>query len=125
MIRLSDYILNKVVKRRLPTSLPANVLDRSPAVVMKLDIEGSELEVLTDLVVTGALKELDLAMVEYHPSSFEVDDARRDYIIGLQKAIETINYLSQKLDLNTKYNVVDFDDESYYNITMPLPKCPK
>ncbi len=123
MIRLSDFILHKVVKRRLPTSLPTKVLDRKPSVVMKMDIEGSELEVLTDLVVTGALKEIDLAMVEYHPDSFEHDDARRDYILGLQKSVETLNYMSRTLGLNSPYNVIDFDDESYYNVKMPLPSC--
>jgi hypothetical protein len=123
MIRLADYILNKVVKRQLPSSLSSNDLDRKPNVIMKLDIEGSELEVMTDLVVTGALQHLDLAFVEYHPLSFDKDDVRTNYIKGLAKAVDTINFLSKKLRLKTMYNVLSFDDESYSNTTFPLPQC--
>ena len=58
MIRLADYILHKVTTRKLPRSINAEVLEQKPNVVMKLDIEGSELEVLTDLLVTSAFIEL-------------------------------------------------------------------
>ena len=33
---------------------------------MKLDIEGSEVEVLPDLVITGALEHVDVIMAEWH-----------------------------------------------------------
>ena len=70
LMRLSDYILYKVITRKLPNPLSAEVLGKKPSVVMKLDIEGSELEVLTDLLVTGSLQHIDLLNVEYHPASF-------------------------------------------------------
>jgi hypothetical protein len=40
----------------LTRKLPKVNSTRPPTVVMKMDIEGSELEVTTDLIVTGALQ---------------------------------------------------------------------
>ena len=78
MQRLSDYILQKVISRKLPDDLSEEMLEKKPSVVMKLDIEGSELEVLTDLLVTGSLQHIDLLNVEYHSQSskFKKDDVR-------------------------------------------------
>ena len=39
---------------------------KPPAVLLKLDIEGSELEVMLDLLLTGALSQVDVALVEWH-----------------------------------------------------------
>ena len=64
-----------MITRKLPDDLSDKVLEKKPSVVMKLDIEGSELEVLTDLLVTGSLKHIDLLTVEYHARSFN-DDMR-------------------------------------------------
>ena len=90
---------------------------------MKMDIEGSELEVLTDLLATGSLQHVDLTMVEYHPFSFKKNDSRADYIDGLQKSVDTLTYLSKKLRLQSPINVNSLDDESYANVTFPLPRC--
>ena len=35
-------------------------------VVVKMDIEGSELEVMPDLLLSGAMKHIDLMFVEWH-----------------------------------------------------------
>ena len=67
MIRLADYISNKVITRAIPQLLNTEILKEKPNVVMKLDIEGSELEVLPDLLVTGSLQHIDLVTIEYHP----------------------------------------------------------
>ena len=123
MIRLADYVLNKVVKRKLPRSLTSDDTNRKPNVVMKMDIEGSELEVLTDLLVSGALQHIDLAMVEYHSYAFGSDDVRSGFLKGLEKAMDTLTYLSHKLRLKSTLNVDFFDDESYANVTFPLPEC--
>ena len=62
----------------MPDDLSEEMLEKKPSVVMKLDIEGSELEVLTDLLVTGSLQHIDLLNVEYHSQSskFKKDDVR-------------------------------------------------
>jgi len=120
-IRLADYILQKVVTRKLPYQL--GQLDIKPSVLMKMDIEGSELEVLTDLVATGTLQFIDLTMVEFHPSSYKKNDSRADFIDGLKKSVETLTYISHKLRLQSVINVSTLDDESYANVTFPLPRC--
>jgi FkbM family methyltransferase len=51
-MRLSDYILERVATR----TIPEVVSTREPSVLMKMDIEGSELEVIMDLILTGALQ---------------------------------------------------------------------
>ena len=60
-MRLSDYILERVMTR----SVPEVVSSQSPSVLMKLDIEGSELEVLTDMIVSGALQ-VGIQMTDVH-----------------------------------------------------------
>merc|ERR1712020_527624 len=83
MMRLADYVLQKVNTRKIPHSLSAEVLEQKPNVVMKLDIEGSELEVLTDLLVSGSLQHIDLVAVEYHPDSF-TDGNKHDLVQSLE-----------------------------------------
>ena len=34
---------------------------------MKLDVEGSEIEVVSDLILTGAFQHVDAVMTEWHP----------------------------------------------------------
>lgn len=51
-LRLADYVLERVKTRKIPESIP----NEYPSVLMKVDIEGSELEVLTDMIVSGALQ---------------------------------------------------------------------
>lgn len=123
MIRLSDYILHKVITRKLPNPMSANRHEQKPNVVIKLDIEGSELEILTDLLVTGSLQHIDFISTEYHPKSFTRVDERRAFIEGLEKALDTITYLSQRLRLNSVINVKNFEDESYGKVMYPLPEC--
>lgn len=62
-IRLADFIINKVAKR----TIPKIDTEKSPAVVMKVDIEGSELEVLMDFLISGASQYVDKVLVEFHP----------------------------------------------------------
>ena len=45
-------------------------------VVMKLDIEGSEVEVLPDLALTGAMEHINVIMAEWH-TRLAGDDKRR------------------------------------------------
>ena len=123
MIRLVDLITNKILPRRLPRSLSSDALGIKPNLVVKMDIEGSELEVLTDLLVTGTLSKIDLLTIEYHSESFTRDDVRSAYLKGLEKAVDTINYLSQKLRLKDVINVQTLDDESYATVRFPLPEC--
>jgi hypothetical protein len=41
--------------------------DLNFSVLMKMDVEGAELELLSDLLISGSLQHIDRVMVEYHP----------------------------------------------------------
>ncbi len=61
-MRLADYVFERVLTRKLPevnSTLP-------PSVLMKMDIEGSELEVLTDLIVSGAMQVCQCHIAIFH-----------------------------------------------------------
>ena len=88
LIRLADFINNVVGRRKLPENVNEKLLGTfvcfheifflyfhkffsvillgKPAVIMKLDIEGSEVEVVEDLIMQGSLQYLDVMMVEFH-----------------------------------------------------------
>jgi hypothetical protein len=51
-MRLADYVIEKVINRKIPKVNST----QPPSILMKMDIEGSELEVTTDLIVTGAMQ---------------------------------------------------------------------
>ena len=58
---VAGRILPNDAKRGRPSSTT-----RPPTVIMKMDIEGSEVEVLTDLLLSGAMAHIDATMVEFH-----------------------------------------------------------
>jgi hypothetical protein len=67
--RLSQFVRFELRGRSLPASLPASLPpSRSPTVVLKLDVEGAELEILSDLWVSGLLCDgsISLVTVEFH-----------------------------------------------------------
>ena len=68
MIKLSDFI-NNIVANRIVPSTSADETGQSvnpPTVLMKIDIEGSELEVVSDLLFSGSLRHVDVAIIEWH-----------------------------------------------------------
>ena len=46
-------------------------MKRPSSVVMKLDVEGLEIEILADLIHSGAIKHLDNVHIEFHPDLSE------------------------------------------------------
>ena len=74
VVRLSDFINKVVATRRIPEASPLfsrySVTQRSPNVVKKLDIEGSEVDVVPDLFFAGSLQHLDAMMIEWHQFLF-------------------------------------------------------
>ena len=52
MIRLATFINEVVGQRKLPKNIDEKILGK-PSVVVKLDIEGSEVEVIEDLIMQG------------------------------------------------------------------------
>ena len=91
-----------------------------------MDIEGSEIEVIPDLIYSGSLSHVDVMMVEWH-SRLARTEARKAASLKLQsvftnlgKAAEAMREFSgQKHYLE----VLNMDDESYFTSSKPLPIC--
>ena len=123
--RLSEFINGVVAKRKLS---PADTSSKNlvhPHVVMKMDIEGTEVNVVPDLVMSGALQHVDLVMTEWHHGNFAGEkrnhSKRADEVMrGLAKVVDE-TYHEEKLYRRIK--VITMDDETYFNSTFPLPKC--
>ena len=124
MIRLSSFLRDVVAARKIG---PVKI-NKLPEVVMKMDIEGSEVEVIADLILSGSIKYVNLLMVEWH--------RRRQLMSDRQVASDELDYLLRDLSAfcktTRKYNkngeVCRFkslhrDDEKFFNSEFDLPKC--
>ena len=81
---------------------------------MKMDIEGSELEVLPDLLWSGAIAHIDTALIEFH-TRLSKDQVRKDLSKSLSQVLKA---MAPKL----KYSPAD--DESYFKADKrPFPEC--
>ena len=113
LVRLSDFVHDYVAQRSLSfynaTSLP-------PTVLMKMDIEGSEIEVLTDLLLTGSFLTIDNTIIEFHDWLANTEE-RKAQSKSLREALGAMEKISQK------FKLVEVDDESYLNASPELPKC--
>ena len=67
---LPQYIKEVVATRKLPTG-------RTGAVVMKLDVEGQEMEIMADLIMSGALAHLDNIHVDWDTLTLKEEDYQK------------------------------------------------
>lgn len=65
--------LNEEVHARSEAAAPG------AAVVMKLDIEGAEMDVLPELLLRGALCKVDMLFAEFHQRQFNEDKRKHEY----------------------------------------------
>ena len=61
--RLSDFLRNDVGKRKFAVKIDKDDLAR---VLMKIDIEGSEIDVIRDILFTGGLQYVNKVMTEWN-----------------------------------------------------------
>jgi len=109
IMRFSKF-LNEVVKtRKLPLS--AEVTD--PKVVVKSDIEGSELQLVLDMITTGAFNHIDNLHMEWHGLIFFRQDNEAKMISKLAPAIQQIADLSGRTSLKRGFDLEELDDETY------------
>lgn len=104
-IDLSAFILDKVVKRKIPPALFPN--DPPPTILMKMDIEGYEYFVLPMMLATKALCELDVMTIEYHEKRKRFKTVPRGSDDKIKKQLKS----AQKNGCKVKIFV--FDDEKY------------
>ena len=86
-----------------------------------MDIEGSEVEVLPDLIHEKSLQNIDGIMVEFH-----LHTAKNPKRKEATEAVKTLthNYIQFNNLVNQhQLEIIDLDDESYYLSKKALPRC--
>ena len=103
LIRLSKFINETVAKRYIPTLDPG--IFGEPKVLMKMDIEGSERQVIPDMIENNSFDFIDGAFIEYH-------------------GYHATEFQNQEWkSKHPKLEILDMDDESYGTSNYSLPKC--
>ena len=119
LIRLSKFINEVVAKRRIPYLDPK--IHGDPKVLMKLDIEGSEVEVVPDLLEQKSVDHLDGCMVEFHIGI--VKDEKRKKAARLLKEAWTKWTEFYNLVNYHQIGLLSLDDETFYKSNQTLPQC--
>ena len=92
---------------------------------MKMDIEGSEVDVMPDLILTGALQYINVIMVEWH-GRLEHLEERKKASNQLEEIIKSLSEYSKIMigqDEKFDFNLINIDDESYYTSRLDFTKC--
>ena len=121
-LRLSNYLKNVVGKRKLPVSIDkAN----PPKIVMKMDIEGSEIDVMPDIIFTGGLQYINELMIEWHSRLERLEERKKahDEMHKVTVALSTYADLMKKQAGHFNFKLLDLDDESYGTTRHALPRC--
>merc|ERR1712106_892617 len=105
VVRFAKFITDVVGKRKLPTS--SGVL--TPRVVIKADIEGAELKIIPDMVVTGAFNHVDNIHMEWHDESSWRQGSKPEMISKLAPAITALAELTQSEELEHKFEIEEMD----------------
>ena len=126
LIRLSEFLKDVVATRKLPKVQREGIgsketVFRQPRVVMKMDIEGSEVDVVPDLIFTGGLQLINSIMVEWHERLEKLPERIESQKI-LSEMIENLSEYSKKMS-TFDFNLVNIDDETYFDSRFDLPTC--
>ena len=91
MVRIAQYIKDVVATRAIPPG-------RGPgAVVMKLDVEGGEVEIMADLIMSGALAHLDNIHVDWESQVLREEDLEKyDQEVQLVNNYDVVNFRSDR-----------------------------
>ena len=122
VIRLSEFLKKTVSKRKLPINI---FVHDPPKVLMKMDIEGSEIEVISDIIFTGALQHVNILMIEWH-QNLEKLKKRKQTHDSLSSAIIALSKYSDLMRNETghfNFKLMGPHDETYGTKIFPLPQC--
>jgi len=121
LLRLSQFLLDVVGKRKLPSKGSSS--RRPPTVVMKMDIEGSEIDVLPDILFNGGLGVINALVIEFH-ERLEKIPTRKAAHNQLQEILHKLNDFTESIkDDHYNFKIINVDDESYGNSNERLPHC--
>ena len=126
LVRLSEFLKRVVGNRKLPT-VPLG--SQPPKVIMKMDIEGSELDVLPDVILTGGLLHVNKIMIEWH-DWLEKIPKRKKAAGQLRSILNTLSAYSETMGNDMRiddgkfvFNAASVDDEKYFKTKYNLPRC--
>jgi len=117
VMRFARFITDVVAKRKLPIS--AEVV--TPRVVIKADIEGAELKIIPDMLITGALDNVDNLHMEWHGEASYRQGREPAMISKLAPAITAIADLSKREGIEHQLEVEEMDDETYTGLLIYKP----
>eukprot|EP00090_Calanus_glacialis_P046705 TRINITY_DN9293_c0_g1_i3.p1 TRINITY_DN9293_c0_g1~~TRINITY_DN9293_c0_g1_i3.p1 ORF type:complete len:408 (+),score=106.02 TRINITY_DN9293_c0_g1_i3:68-1291(+) len=117
VVRFAKFITNVVAKRKLPVS--AQVI--TPRVVIKADIEGAELKIIPDMLVTGAFGHVDNLHMEWHGEASYRQGREPRMISKLAPAITALAELTQSEGIEHQFEVEEMDDETYTGMLIYKP----
>merc|ERR1711892_271109 len=117
VVRFAKFITDVVAKRELPVS--AQVI--KPRVVIKADIEGAELKIIPDMLVTGALGHVDNLHMEWHGEASYRQGREPRMISKLAPAITALAELTQSEGIEHQFEVEEMDDETYTGLLIYKP----
>jgi len=117
VMRFGKFITDVVAKRKLPLS--AKVI--KPRVIIKADIEGAELKIIPDMLITGAFGHVDNLHMEWHGESSYRQGREPRMISKLAPAITTFADLTLSEGLEHQFEMEDMDDETYTGYTIYKP----
>ena len=118
LIRLSTLINQDVATRIIPALDPEEF--GKPTVFIKMDIEGSEVEVLHDMILQESFAHVDVIQVEFH-EFIAMGDRKR--ATGLLRSFTQDYARFYSLIKPHAIEILDVDDESYYLSNFTLPTC--
>ena len=122
LVRLSEFLKNVVGTRNIPT--PSSKI-YPPKVLVKMDIEGSEVDVIPDLIFSGGLQYINIIMVEWHERLEKLPE-RKMAKRRLESVLKLLSDYSQNMkDHGGKFDfkLVIIDDETYATSKFDLPNC--
>ena len=122
VMRLSEFLKSVVGQRKLPRTVDKNDL---PRVLMKMDIEGSEIDVIPDVIFTGGLQYVNKLMIEWH-SRNEKQEGRKEthnHLHDVTVALSKYSQIMQKESGHFDFDLIDLDDETYGTTKLSLPQC--
>ena len=120
LLRLSEFLIDVVRTRKIPLKFYDPKFP--PRVVMKMDIEGSEIDVLPDLIFTGSLQYTNRLMIEWH-SRMETQEDRKLAQNMLQNTLKFYTSNSKENGGSYDFKMLNLDDETYFKSSFDLPKC--
>ena len=127
VVRLADFLRTVVGVRKIGKIDP----EAPPKVLMKMDIEGSEIEVMSDLIFSGSTQYVNVWMLEWHERMFQTHPERVEVSSKLRDLMQRLSYVCELTHNLTRvegvklcdFKYIEVDDNDYSTNLFQLPKC--